>query len=107
VTSAAVAGVVLTFVKYADPGTTAIFFYPVGLAYGALCNTLGSYIAKQPVNKQSLLGMGVLAIASLLLLSLFFVHSVQEYIKNAPSALELPTSESSTSHSTHNTPSGK
>jgi hypothetical protein len=49
VISAAVAGAVFTFIQYLG-GTTlgnALFYYPVGLAYGALCNSLG-YIAGYP-----------------------------------------------------------
>jgi len=45
VISAAVAGAVFTFIKYVDehgaPVAGAIYYYPVGLAYGAVCNGLG------------------------------------------------------------------
>jgi hypothetical protein len=93
VTGAAVSGAVLVFIKYADPGTTGIFFYPVGLAYGALLNCLGFYIA-DPTHHynepKTILGMLTLFIASCLLLSLFFFPYVQGAVKNVAAALQSP-----------------
>jgi hypothetical protein len=93
VTGAAVSGVVLVFIKYADPGPTGLFFYPIGLAYGALLNCLGFYIADSSHHfnePKTILGMFTLVIASCLLLSLFFIPYVQGAVKNATSALQSP-----------------
>ena len=90
VTGATVSGAVFIFIQYliktSNISVIAIFFYPVGLAYGALCNGLGYIIAHAydvvgdgnnavAVSHPALLRWGAvlaLAIASALLLALFF-----------------------------------
>jgi len=82
VISAAVAGAVFTFIKYLDehgaPTAGAIYYYPVGLAYGAACNGLG-WVAGSvdpkltaPTFALRMLHIGVIAIASVLILILLF-----------------------------------
>ena len=84
-TSAAVAGVVLVFIQYAAPGSAGIFFYPVGLAYGALCYTLSTYIATTtPPNSNILLGKIVLAIASLAIVAIWIVSMIENWIPKTP-----------------------
>ena len=54
VISEAVSGGVFVFIQYLDKASSvgdALFMYPVGLAYGSLCNSLGSigYSAETPM----------------------------------------------------------
>jgi hypothetical protein len=44
VIAAAVSGAVFSFITWLQPNGEAVYWYPVGLAYGALCNALG-YVA--------------------------------------------------------------
>ncbi|MHB8270462.1 hypothetical protein [Bradyrhizobium sp.] len=71
--SAAVAGGVFTFIQYLG-GTsigTALFLYPVGLAYGALCSNL-RWVTEQNINRFfALLHIAAFAAASVLLLAWF------------------------------------
>lgn len=73
--SAAVSGVIFIFIKYLDvkkADGSAIYFYPVGLAYGALCINL-QWISRPDANFiWSSLHVGVFAIVTVALFFLFF-----------------------------------
>jgi hypothetical protein len=44
VIAAAVSGAVFSFITWLHPNGEAVYWYPIGLAYGGLCNCLG-YVA--------------------------------------------------------------
>jgi hypothetical protein len=71
--SAAVAGGVFTFIQFLG-GTsigTALYLYPVGLAYGALCSNL-RWVTEQDINRFfASLHILAFAVASFLLLAWF------------------------------------
>jgi len=82
VISAAVAGAVFTFIKYLDehgaPTAGAIYYYPVGLAYGAACNGLGWVAGSVDPNLRAptfllrIVHIAVVVLASVLILILLF-----------------------------------
>jgi hypothetical protein len=76
VISAAVAGGVFTFIQYLGGQSigTALFLYPVGLAYGALCSNL-RWVVGPDINRSiAFLHIAAFAAASILLL-LWFLYS--------------------------------
>ena len=71
--SAAVAGGVFTFIQFlgGEKLGTALFLYPVGLAYGALCNNL-RWLTRPDINRSiATLHIVGFSVASILLLLLF------------------------------------
>ena len=76
VIGAAVTGAVFSFITWLQPNGEAVYWYPIGLAYGALCNALG-YVAfhaypanERPEKNTRIIAGGCIGLASVLLLLL-------------------------------------
>jgi hypothetical protein len=82
VISAAVAGGVFTFIQYLGGQSigTALFLYPVGLAYGALCSNL-RWVVEPNINRLiAFLHIAAFASASILLLLWFLYPAFRDLL---------------------------
>jgi hypothetical protein len=80
--SAAVAGGIFTFIQFlgGEKLGTALFLYPVGLAYGALCNNL-RWVTGPNINRTiASLHIAGFCIASILLLLLFLWPAFRSWL---------------------------
>lgn len=74
--SAAVAGTLFAFMeKYASIGES-IFYYPIGLGYGALCNGL-EWVAQDDMSPLKWLHLAAFAAASVAIVALMFSESLR------------------------------
>jgi hypothetical protein len=86
VIAAAVSGAVFSFITWVQPNGEAVYWYPVGLAYGALCNALG-YVAfhaypdaERPTRSTRIIAGVCIGLASMLLLLLLLLSAFRNLL---------------------------
>ena len=72
----------------------AIYFYPVGLGYGALCTNL-RWMTREKRGWLQILHLGAFAAASALLLGLMLSETMRDWLPNPPTAAAGETADKS------------